>query len=124
MGVERPRAESIVWVVRESVFRFFEYGEHKDIEKIGVHIDKIAMPFTDVCKTPAECRFFCKAVAYLIYEDHGRERQHAEDISNFVAQRAAQLFEAKKSQSGKGCLVILGVIGILPLGFYAGRLLF
>ena len=121
LGVERSRAESIIWVARESLIRFFNYGEHKDLEKIGFHIDKIAMPFTDVCMTPAECRFCCKAVSYLIYEDHGRERQHAEDISGFMAQRAVQLFDAKKSQSGKGCLFFFVFIGIFPLGGFAVR---
>lgn len=118
LGIDRPRAESLIGVVRQSLMRFFESRAHDDISKVGKDIDKIAMPFTDTCTTPAECKFFSEAVAYLAYENHGREHQFAEELSSFTAQRAVQLFQVKKSQNG-GCLAVLGVIGILPLGAYA-----
>lgn len=121
MGLDRSKAEAIISVVRSSLAMFFHHGDQADFQKIGFHIDKIAMPFTDTCANPAEAKFFINAVEYLVYEDYGREREYAEKIAKFAGHRGVHLSQVKKEQSGKGCFVVLGFLGIASLGVYAAH---
>ena len=127
-GISEERHQ---WIIEdaEAAMESYVKGSQIDLsaQKIDLStLDALALPMLNCCNSTEEMRFFSYAVKSFLCRN-GFNEENATLTTNGMGHRAIQIADTRRSMEAKkssaGCLTVLGIVGILPLGIYGVRFL-